>query len=287
MLWSRLMTAVTATDDIALLRRYAERGDQAAFSEIIRRYAGVVFAACHRVLGDASRAEDVSQETFFRLMRRPEAVSQSLGAWLHTAATNLAVDAIRSEAARRRREHEYAADSLEERLEAEAEVSSWAELSPHVDEAMAELPEDDRALLVAHFLRGIPQNELAAEAKTSAATMCRRIRAAVEALQRKLRNRGLGVAPLALAGFMHDHALTGVPASLGQELAKMSLLSNTRGLLRPLTADHAPLLWTAAAIIAVSVTVGAIFAMIGGRGLPRHAPTPAPQFVVAHQFVDR
>ena len=279
------MTAAAATiDDISLLRRYAERGDQAAFSEIIRRYAGVVFAACHRVLGDASRAEDVSQETFFRLMRRPEAVSQSLGAWLHTAATNLAVDAIRSEAARRRREHEYAADALEERADAEADVSTWAELSPHVDAAMAELPEEDRALLVAHFLRGHPQNELAAEAKTSAATMCRRIRAAVEALQRKLRNRGLGVAPLALAGFMHDHALQAVPIALTHELSKMTLLSSTRGLLRPLTPERLPLLWTAAAILAVSVTAGALISLLAGRGLSHHLPGPTPQLVAAPQY---
>src|SRR3954468_14769644 len=70
----------TCETDMSLLRRYAEARDPAAFAEITRRYAGVVFAACHRVLSDAARAEDVSQETFFRLMRRPEAVSQSLGA---------------------------------------------------------------------------------------------------------------------------------------------------------------------------------------------------------------
>ena len=38
--------------DFSLLRRFAEDGDEDAFSEIVRRYAGVVFSACHRVLRD-------------------------------------------------------------------------------------------------------------------------------------------------------------------------------------------------------------------------------------------
>ena len=50
--------------DMSLLKRFSEAGDHAAFAEIIHRYAGVVFAACHRILHDSARAEDVSQETF-------------------------------------------------------------------------------------------------------------------------------------------------------------------------------------------------------------------------------
>jgi RNA polymerase sigma factor (sigma-70 family) len=271
--------------DMSLLRRYAEARDPAAFAEITRRYAGVVFAACHRVLSDAARAEDVSQETFFRLMRRPEAVSQSLGAWLHTAATNLAVDAVRSEAARRRREQEYAEDLNEERMAAEGEVSSWAELSPQIDEALSELAEDDRALLIAHFLQGRAQNELAAEVKTSAATMCRRIRNALEALQQKLRNRGLNAAPLALAGLLRDHGMQSVPHLLSGELGKMAMVSATRGLVRRgmYLSQPPSIIGTAAAILATCLLIGAVVASLGEGTSVRKLPastalvfTPAP-----------
>ena len=47
---------------------------------------------CRRILNDRARAEEVSQETFYRLMTRPQSVSQSLGGWLHRAATRLAVN---------------------------------------------------------------------------------------------------------------------------------------------------------------------------------------------------
>lgn len=101
-----------AQPDADLLRRFAD-GDEDAFTEIVNRYAGLVFSICNRVLGDRARAEDVAQETFFRLLSNRTSVSQSLGGWLHRAATRLAVDALRSETARRRREAVVAAEAYD------------------------------------------------------------------------------------------------------------------------------------------------------------------------------
>jgi RNA polymerase sigma-70 factor (ECF subfamily) len=268
----------TIESDMSLLHRFAKAGDQTAFAEIIHRYAGVVFAACHRVLGDATRAEDVSQETFFRLMRKPQAVTQSLGAWLHTAATNLAVDALRSESARRKRERGYGEELLRaqpvEAIDGIGE-DSWADLSPQVDAALAELPEDFRLLLIAHFLQGRPQNELAVEAKTSAATMSRRIRAAVEALQQKLRGKGFSIAPLALTGLLHDHALQAVPTSLAAQLGKMTMVSGARAMLASTAiSSKTSLLQTAVWILAASMAFGALVALIGGH-IARHRSSAA------------
>src|SRR3954462_10428262 len=106
------MDAIPAQPDLDLLKRFAD-GDEVAFAEIVRRYAGLVYSVCHRVLGERGWAEDVSQETFFRLLKHRRQVSQSLGGWLHRAATRLAVDALRSENARRRREGAVSAETYE------------------------------------------------------------------------------------------------------------------------------------------------------------------------------
>src|ERR1700685_4347757 len=126
--------AVAPEDDFVLLRRYAGFGDPQAFAQIVQRYASFVYATCLRVIGDGSRAEDLSQETFFRLMRRPHEVRQNLGGWLHRTATHLALDALRSDSSRKRRESAYTRDC-------DHDASSWAELSPCVDQALSELPE--------------------------------------------------------------------------------------------------------------------------------------------------
>jgi RNA polymerase sigma factor (sigma-70 family) len=124
-------------DDAALLRRYAGAADAAAFSELVRRYAGMVYATARRVTGDPSAAEDVSQDCFLRLARSSSGIEGSLPAWLHRTSLNRSLELVRSDRARRRRE----ADSAAARADAGDREES-ARLIAHVDEAMGQLPED-------------------------------------------------------------------------------------------------------------------------------------------------
>ncbi|MDB5291172.1 MAG: sigE 24 [Phycisphaerales bacterium] len=219
---------ITSDTDLVLLRRFAEKGDPAAFSEIVRRYAGMVFSVSRRILNDRARAEEVSQETFYRLMTRPQSVSQSLGGWLHKAATRLAVDEQRSDFARRRRETQVA-EEMREVTPPDDAGPRWADVSPHVDEALAALPDDERELLIRHFLRGEAQADLAAEAGTSAATLSRRMKSAVDLLRRELRRRGVNVAPALLPVLFARHAIEAAPHALLTELGKMAMVGGSHG----------------------------------------------------------
>ena len=207
---------IVAESDMTLLRRFREDRDAGAFAEIVRRYAGAVFATCQRILRDSSSAEDAAQETFYRLMTRPQHVTASVGGWLHRAATRLALDIRRSDLARRRRESVYQAP-------APVEASTWAELMPHLDEALAALDDQERELLVRHFLRGEAQADLATEARTSAATMSRRIRSAVDCLRQQLVQRGISLTPGILLGLLSRNGISAASAGLQAALGKMSL----------------------------------------------------------------
>jgi RNA polymerase sigma-70 factor (ECF subfamily) len=255
----------TADLDMILLQRFRDEGDQEAFAEIVRRYAAAVFSTCVRILGDKARADDVSQETFFRLSQKPDAVKQSLGGWLHTAATRLAIDAVRSEASRAQREANY------ERKPA-SESMQWAEISPHVDEALAELPDEMRALLVRHFLQNVSQCALAAQIRTSPATISRKIKAGVEMLRKQLRKKGVCIAAAMLAGLMRDHGAQAAPAELMQELGKITMLSGGKsaaGTLGP-GAFSCGFWWTSA-VGALAVIFGVIYV----SAFPRVAAVPA------------
>jgi RNA polymerase sigma factor (sigma-70 family) len=211
----------TRETDITLLRRFRDRGDEQAFAEIVRRHAAVVFGTCRRILANSALAEDATQETFFRLVQRRDEVNESVGGWLVRVATTLAIDAARSESSRRRRETARRAQAPP------TEATQWADVSPVVDEALAELPSDTRALLVERFLRGRSQTEMAEERGTSQATLSRQINNGLEQLRRLLRDKGVVVAAIApLACWMREQACCGqVPASLMRELGKMSLVS--------------------------------------------------------------
>ena len=56
---------MTETDTI-LVQRMVSQGDAEAFSVIMRRYAGMVYGTCLRVLGNDAQAADVVQETIFQ-----------------------------------------------------------------------------------------------------------------------------------------------------------------------------------------------------------------------------
>jgi RNA polymerase sigma-70 factor (ECF subfamily) len=308
-------TAVMPECDLQLLRRLADSADDQAFAEIVRRYTGVVFAASLRILRDEARAQDVAQETFFRLLRQPRLVSQSLGGWLHRSATHLAIDVKRSERSRRLREKSYGQDH--ERLfdcrnnSAGAREPTWEQVSPYVDAALNEIADPTRSLLVRHFLQGVPQQDLAAELGCSPATVSRRIKSGVELLQQGLRRRGVYVALAALAGFCVDHAAKASPSpQLLSELGKMRMAGPIRlspppganppaaypqGVLTPrveLLPTPAPAATsklaeaTLAALLACAGTLGVaglLALLLHANILSPPAPNPAPPAAISHQ----
>ena len=56
--------------DSELLRAYVERKAEDAFAEIVSRHAGLVHAACRRILGDDHAAEDAAQAGDLSVMSR-------------------------------------------------------------------------------------------------------------------------------------------------------------------------------------------------------------------------
>ncbi|HQI27822.1 MAG TPA: sigma-70 family RNA polymerase sigma factor, partial [Sedimentisphaerales bacterium] len=131
-----------AETEAILLRRFACSGDAEAFAEILRRYAGLVYGAALRVLADVDRASDIAQDTFLQLAKDAGSVTGSLPAWLHRVATHKAIDQVRRDATRRRREADHAVLRSEE-------ATDWREISPFVDEGLNLLNPQVRSILIA------------------------------------------------------------------------------------------------------------------------------------------
>jgi RNA polymerase sigma-70 factor (ECF subfamily) len=80
--------------DVAAL---AKKGREAAFRELIRRYERPVFSLIFRMVRDRETAEDLSQDTFIKVLNhidryRPEF---RLSSWLFKIANNVAIDHLR------------------------------------------------------------------------------------------------------------------------------------------------------------------------------------------------
>lgn len=122
--------AYTHSTDGQLLTRFHAAGDEAAFSEQVRRHGGRVAGVCRRWLGDPGRAEDATQAVFLLLARRAGRLSgeKSLAGWLHTAAIQIARTAKRADARRVNRERQAARPERVDPAD-----PSWAEVRRQLD----------------------------------------------------------------------------------------------------------------------------------------------------------
>ena len=251
------------TDNEAiLLRRFATGADAEAFAELVRRYVQLVYATAWRVLKDDSDATDVTQETFFELTRQAGRISGSLACWLHRVATQKAIDVVRRSVHRRQREQAYARTRP-------VAVESWQDLSGHVDQALDQLDESTRALLLGHFVGGKTTSHIAREQGVSQATVSRRINAGLQQLRGALRRKGLLVATATLGTMLADNAAQAVSATLLDSLGKMAMVGTTRSA----AATVAAKVGATKAVLATAGLVGVVTVV----GYVRHAPhTPPP-----------
>lgn len=83
--------------DIALMLRF-QKGDEAAFEELVHKHTRALLNLVFRYLGDASRAEDVAQDIFVKVYRarmkyEPKA---KFSTWLYRIAVNHCLNEIRA-----------------------------------------------------------------------------------------------------------------------------------------------------------------------------------------------
>jgi RNA polymerase sigma-70 factor (ECF subfamily) len=140
-----------ADPDEALVARIA-RGDERAFTEVVRRHSGRLRALVHRFAGETGEADDIVQDTFWTVWRKAGSWKPGgppFGAWLTRIAINRAIDADR----RRRVRHffglEEAGDIADDAASAEDEVATRGELSAVATDIRALPPRQRAAILLA------------------------------------------------------------------------------------------------------------------------------------------
>jgi RNA polymerase sigma factor (sigma-70 family) len=170
-------------------------GDEGALAEIYRRYSGAVWAVAHRVCGDRTAAEDVSQTVFVDLWQRPERFDPGRGklrSWLVAQAHARAVDVVRSETARQRRQERAARLAPTPPPSGDVEAASLlASVADHVRKALDRLAADDRDAIVLAYFGGHSYRETATLLGAPEGTIKSRIRRGLEGLRHLLEAEGV------------------------------------------------------------------------------------------------
>lgn len=156
-----------AWDDHALMARVG-KGDHEAFRMLVERHQDAVVGTCARMLGDYLDAEDLAQQVFLRIWThapsyRPET---KFTTYLYTITRHL----VFNESRRRSRRREVSSDEREEHSHDQARapgeqqpdaVLIQAELQAAVDQAIADLPESQRAAVVLRRYEQLSYEEIA------------------------------------------------------------------------------------------------------------------------------
>src|SRR5690242_14354006 len=114
-------------DDLELLNRYTRERSEQAFSELVARYAGMVYKSANRQLRDSHLAEDVTQAVFILLARKASKLDSSthLPSWLWRTTQYACANARRM--VKRRREVSVEAANM---LNADQSRASSEDISP-------------------------------------------------------------------------------------------------------------------------------------------------------------
>jgi RNA polymerase sigma factor (sigma-70 family) len=170
------------------------RGDRLAQSEIYKLYYQAMYNTCYRIINNRVEAEDVMQEAFLSAFQKLRTFSNemSFGSWLKKIVINKSIDFLRAKKIR--------FEELNEKSEYldEPEVDFFnnadeddARLVEKIKEAVKELPEGFRIVLLLSLFEGYDHGEIAMilniSESTSRSQLARAKQKLVEYLNKKLK----------------------------------------------------------------------------------------------------
>ncbi len=170
--------------------------DPHALAEAHRRFHSVVFGVAIRLTGDRQMAEDVAQDVFLALWRRPECFDPGRGSirpWLATMARCRAIDALRVEDAVRRRIDREGA----RRSDHVADIGETVEAllsAENLRVALNDLDEDRRRPIMLAYFSGRTYRQVAQDLGVAEGTIKSRIRAGLRQLADSLAAEMIGEA---------------------------------------------------------------------------------------------
>ena len=179
--------------DEMLIARVA-RGDRTALEALYDRHAGTVLGICLKVTGERGVAEDVLQETFWRVWQNAATYQSQRGSftgWLFRIARNLAIDVYR--------QHQRRPQAITETGDADPILDQMPDLDMNVPEqaqanlearqvkdALRNLPREQRQVIELAYFHGMTRQEISEATGEALGTIHTRARLGLQKLRQEL-----------------------------------------------------------------------------------------------------
>lgn len=177
----------------------AKQGNTHAFEQLVLRHQNRIYSLAVHMVQDRDEASDLAQEAFFKAWQNLPSFQgeSSFSTWMHRLTTNLCLDYLRKQT---RRQDIAATVSLDD------EASGWSEpldfqQDPHhqmehlelrqtIRDALSQLPDHQRQVLVMRELSGMSYQEIAEQLDLDLGTVKSRIARARLSLRKILLQQG-------------------------------------------------------------------------------------------------
>ena len=252
------------TNDLELLRRYAEEQSDAAFEMLVKRYVNLVYSAALRSVETPAEAEEITQAVFIILARKARSLRKGtiLSGWLYQTARLTAANFRRREIRRARREKEAHMQSLVN----ESESDPWPQVAPLLDQAMGGLNEKDRNAIVLRFFERKSLSEVGNAFGTSEDAAKMRVSRALEKLRKFFTKRDVTLSSAVVATAVSAHSVQAAPLDLATAVAVAATKASAVALptLTLVKGTLNLMAWTKAK---TAIVVAAGVLLVGGTGI--------------------
>ena len=172
---------------VDLLTRIAASKDRMAFATVFDHFAPRVKSFMMRKGSNPEQAEDLVQETMIAVWSKAAMFSTEKGSvstWIFTIARNLRIDKLRRERAQLYTDLEdFDAPDMSTGAE---EALGRSQEDNHVVQALAQIPVEQRDLLILSFVEDVPQSEIAFRLGIPLGTVKSRMRLGYQRLRKIL-----------------------------------------------------------------------------------------------------
>ena len=205
-----------------LLREYADRHSESAFAALVSRHVNLVYAAALRKTGSPDAAEEITQGVFIILAQKAGRIAPKtiLPGWLYQTARLTACSFLKSEARRARREQEA---YMQTEPGTTALDETWTQLAPLLEDAMGQLGEKERDMVVLRFFGNKSFPKMATASGLSENAAQKRVHGALEKLHRYFAKRGVSSTTAIIAGAFGANSAQAAPIGLAKSVAAIAI----------------------------------------------------------------